>query len=544
MSPFGLPTTSLDHAPEFATAAACKAWLAAAPLTQPAAAQARLLKALHLLDAYTLPRSERLAILELLRGPVTEVQEANLKRFAGKPLPLLAAEEDAFLANCNLWKALRSGYLRCVDECLGTGGKSKAEAALATQRTLVLMTQLQMDTYRAGRQPEGEHWRLLHALLLGAEQLQVTTTAVADPPRNGSTSTTPMAAYVEALLVHAASPHELSPRRLAWVVRWARRWSPKVNVLADPPTLSTRSIPLCVYVNSDRPAGYLPLGNGEARWLETADLRRSLKQRLVLLAEGRAPGDLQLGSDCTQPACGEVLKAVYQRWCKGGAARHGERHVSADSCGFVIGIEGIHYYVAGRKPFKQPGNASDNTLRRQRDEIATFGRISNRDEEDYSRQHELQVEQWQVEEDWRVKDESVDGLRISRPLRQEGHRLGQGQLVAVRPADAKHYVLGQARWVMLEGTDRLSAGIAIIPGQPEPAALRSTGVSAIREPYRQGLLLPALPALNTPASVVLPSGWFRREGILEVFTDQARQIRLTQLLDRGSDFERAAFTYV
>ncbi|MRR52208.1 MAG: hypothetical protein EG825_15085, partial [Rhodocyclaceae bacterium] len=227
MSPFGLPPTSRDHAPEFATAAECKSWLAAAPLTQPAAAQARLLKALHLLDAYTLPLAERLGILELLREPVTEVQEAGLKRFAGKPLPLLPAEEDAYFANCNLWKALRSGYLRCVDECLGAGTKGRPDAALATQRTLTLMTQLQVDIYRAGHQPDGDHWRLLHALLLGAEQLQVTTTAVADPPRNGSTPTTPMAAYVEALLVHAASPHELSPRRLTWVARWARRWSAK-----------------------------------------------------------------------------------------------------------------------------------------------------------------------------------------------------------------------------------------------------------------------------------------------------------------------------
>lgn len=544
MSPFGLPPTNRDHAPEFSTAAECKAWLDAAPLTQPAAAQARLLKALHLLDAYTLPLAERLAILELLRGPVSEVQEAGLKRFAGKPLPLLPAEEDAYLANCNLWKALRSGYLRCADECLGAGAKGKPEAALATQRTLTLMTALQMDIYRAGQQPDGDHWRLLHGLLLAAEQLQVVTTAVADALRNGSTPTTPSAAYVEALLVHAASPHELSPRRLSWVTRWARRWSAKVQVLADPPTLSTRAIPLCVYVTSDRPAGYLPLGNGEARWLETADLRRSLKQRLVLLAEGRAPADLQLGSDCTQPACGELLKTVYQHWCKGGAARHSERHASTEACAFVTGIDGIHYYIAGRKPFRQPGNASDDTLRRQRDEIATFGRISNRDEEDYSRQHELQVEQWQVEEDWRVKDESVDGLRISRPLRQEGHRLGQGQLVAVRPAHAKHYLIGQARWVMLEGAERLTAGIAIIPGQPEPVALRGTGVAAIREPYRQGLLLPALAALNSPASVILPAGWFRREGILEVFTDRARQIRLTQLLDRGSDYERAAYVYV
>jgi len=544
MSPFGLPPTSRDHAPEFTTAAECKTWLAATPLTQPAAAQARLLKALHLLDAYTLPLTERLTMLELLRGPVTEVQEASLKRFAGKPLPLLAAEEDAFLANCNLWKALRSGYLRGVDECLGTAARGKLDAALTTQRTLTLMTQLQMDIYRAGHQPDGEHWRLLHGLLLAAEQLQVMTTPVADPLRNGSTPTTASAAYVEALLVHATSPHELSPRRLAWIARWARRWGAKVNVLADPPTLSTRAIPLCVYVTSDRPAGYLPQGNGEARWLETADLRRSLKQRLVLLSEGRAPADLQLGSDCTQPACGELLKLVYQRWCKGGAVRHSERHASTATCGFVTGLDGIHYYVAGRKPFKQPGNASDDTLRRQRDEIATFGRISTRDEEDYSRQHELQVEQWQVEEDWHVKDESVDGLRISRPLHQEGHRLAQGQLVAVRTAHAKHYLLGQARWVMFEGADRLSAGIAIIPGQPEAVALRGTGVAAIREPYHQGLLLPALAALNSPASVILPSGWFRREGVLEVFTDRARQIRLTQLLDRGSDYERASFVYV
>ena len=51
-------------------------------------------------------------------------------------------------------------------------------------------------------------------------------------------------------------------------------------------------------------------------------------------------------------------------------------------------------------------------------------------------------------ENWQIEDESAQGLRIVRKADTPGKRYAHGQLVAVRPADAKTFMLGQVRWLM------------------------------------------------------------------------------------------------
>jgi hypothetical protein len=54
-------------------------------------------------------------------------------------------------------------------------------------------------------------------------------------------------------------------------------------------------------------------------------------------------------------------------------------------------------------------------------------------------------------------------------------------------------------------------------------------------------MLPAVAALKAPETLVLPSGWFKPERAIEVYTDSARQVRLASVIDRGADFERVTF---
>ena len=114
-------------------------------------------------------------------------------------------------------------------------------------------------------------------------------------------------------------------------------------------------------------------------------------------------------------------------------------------------------------------------------------------------------------------------------------------MVAVMPEGGRGFLLAVARWSRLTGAAELQAGIQIMPGHPTCVALRGTGLTAVNEKYRPGFRLPAVPALKFPESVIVPAGWFRSGRIIELYEQSSRQIRLTQQLDRGSDFERCAF---
>lgn len=526
------------HRPAFVTGSQCQAWLAATPLSNPIQAQALFLHQLNLVNHQDLPAAERLAILELLRRPVAFAQREAAKRFTAKALPLVPPEQAAFDTCQSLWQALAQGYRLCLAGGQDPGASFKA---LIFERCLTVLVESQIDVYLAGYSPTPAHWRALHWLYADAETSGIATMSVEDGSHLGKTPATVAGIYAEALLLHAASPHELSLRHLIWVSRWARRWAGKVGFLKAAPEES-RGRPLCVDLDSDQPATYRRTGEGKPRWLDTAQLRQSLKKRLNMLQQGHGPADLQLGEDCTQPACGRLLRQAYQRWCKGGEHRGHDRQSVQGNCELITTLEAIHYYVGDRTPFRQPGYANDHLLRREREEIATFGRIANRRPEDFSQQHGYQMESWAVVEEWQMVDESAQGVHAVHPAVRINARVSQGQLVAVRPESAQQLLLGATRWAMVAPDGNLHLGILVIPGRPEAVAARNTGLTAVKEGYRQAFLLPAIAALDTVASVVLPSGWYKKDKIVEIHSNQqSRQLKLVDLLDRGVDYDRASF---
>jgi hypothetical protein len=540
---FELPPTDTGQPPLFLDARQCLAWRKELPLSNPIQAQAQLLRQLHLLNRFALAADERLAILEALREPVFFVQSECSKKFVGRPLPLAPPEQAALDSAHSVWQALATGYLHCLQVCLAGETAPRQQAALICQRVLATCADDYASLVHGGIQPEASLWVRVHAVYAAAETLAATNQPIEDAHRS-SLPLSPMAAYVESMLLAAASLHELLPRHQDWVMRWARRWAGKVAILSAPPPLDTQALPLCVDLDGNQPAGFKPRSGKGARWLETTELRKSLKTRLNLLAKGDpadTPARLGLGEDCTQPACGEVLKRTYPRWVKGGIMRRQERYPITGSCRFVAGIDAIHYYVSGREPFKPPGAASSEELRRQREELATFGRVAARFEEEYSRNHGYLLESWEAVEDWGLLDQSSSGLRLVRPLKQAGGRLGISQLVALQPAGSNGLLLGMARWAQVVG-DRLVAGVMLMPGKPLPVAVRGTGVMAAQESYKPGFLLPPQETLQLPATAVLPPGSFKGERIMEAWTATASyRIRLKTLLERGADCECASF---
>lgn len=529
------------HRPAFLTPAQCQDWLSGAPLTNPVQAQAMFLRQINLLNREDLPGADRLSILELLREPLHATQEDASRRFSGKPLPLAPAEQSAYETSHSLWRTLASGYARCTEAVLAGDSTLRASAALALQRSLAALVEELLDAHRAGQQLAPDFWQLAHRVFATAEHCHVAQQEVMDPQRSGKAPCSPSITYAEAVLLQAGNLHELPPRQIGWVANWARRWAAKLQLFDSPPTLSMRAIPLCVDLESDKPGGYRPLAGAGARWFGTAELGHSLKKRLVLLAQGEPPVKLHLGEDCTQPACEQLLTAIYQRWCKGGAMRRSERQPTGGMCRFIVGIDGVHYYLSGRKSV-QPLSPTTELLRKERDELATFGQIASRRDERISEQQGYRIEEWEVLENWDLIDASATGIRLARPMRQDGARIGHGLLIAVSTHADSAFSLGCVRWAQIADADSIQTGVRLFPGQPEALALRMVEVSGDKS--RPGFLLPALAEPPSPASIVMPIGLYKRDRVLEASGSLGRKLRLRALLERGTDFERAAFEFV
>ena len=534
-----LPDLASDASPEFIDAASCKTWLGSVPLANVAAAQNQLLTQLEEFNRFPTKATSRLEALEAVREAVNFVQIEQAKRFSNRALPMLEAEDAVFENTIDLWEQMRLGYARCLDATAAGEVAMRSHAGLVCQRMLAYSGLKMFHYYRAYREVPGQDWQALHRAYAKAEELGVTEENVKDFLNRDVQDASPRVAYMRAVMMRLANPNEQSQRQLTFVAYLLERWGEKIDISRQPmkesdgdETLGPLVVDLAGERCPERFESIAGVPQGELRFLNARRLAKSLRNRIALLRKGESPAKLLLGEDCVQPSCEQLLVFLYRQWCAPKSTRS-DRRRATDAAQVCNDMNAIHYYVGGRV-FRQPGEQKELT-HKERDEIATFGRVSTRDEDDYS------VAQGILIENWHIENESAQGLRMVRRAGERGRRYAHGQLVCVRPGDMQSYMLAQVRWLMSRQTGDLHAGVQLLAGLPAAVAVRPTGLNAMKEKFVQALTLTGVPAINVPPTLVLPSGWYKPKRVIEVFVDAPLQVRLTAMTERGVDFERVSY---
>ena len=532
-----LPELSATAAPQFVDAAGCKAWLERLPLANVGAAQHDLLGELEEFNSFPTAAANRLNVMEALREAVHFVQIEQAKRFTNRPLPMAQADCAVFDATIKLWDEMRLGYLRCLQAALAGDAAMRAQAALICQRLGAYVGLKMFHHHRAYREVPAADWRSLHEVYAHAERLGVAEEAVKDYLNRDIHDTSPRIAYARAVLMGMSRPQELVQRQLTFVAFLLERWASKLEVSATPVLEDKALLPLVADLAGERcPERADPRAAKivEPRFLDTRKLAKSLRNRVGLLRNGESPAKLALGEDCVQPSCEQLLVYLFRQWCQMKPASAAGRRDAARPAQACTEVAAIHHYISGGAV---PRPAFDHTQLspQQRQELETLGRIRTAPDEDYSSEHGFLLE------DWLIEELGPQELRMRRAPASAGKRYAHGQLMAVRPAEGKTFLLGQVRWLTGTAEGELRAGIKLIPGTPAPIALRITGLNEKTERSLYGLSLAAVPALQAPPSLVLPAGSFKPDRIFGVPGEKPGRLRLTALIERGVDFERVAY---
>jgi hypothetical protein len=530
MQEFELPEISAEAKPDFTDSASAIAWLDELPLVNVAPSQIRLADQLRQLNRYAMATAERLKVLEAFREPAYFVQAEQIKKLVNKPLPLTQVERGIFGLVAQLWQELLVGYQRCLADALE--GKLDGQMALVCQRALDCVAASMFDhcrTYRAV--PEG-HWRTLHQLYHHAEVAGATVNSIEDSVKKQGVSCAEV--YVRALLFMLANPNEQQQKQLTQIQGWLERWAQFVPVRSSAP--EDQSLPPLMIDPAAAAGAYREVdakGRSRSRWLDIGELARALKKLVVRLRKGEPPASLGLGEDCAMPSVEQQLILLFRLWCEGKNGRVQARRSANAKAQVCSTFASMHFHISGKISFRQPGHATELT-RRERDEIATFGHASTRREDAH-----IEAGGYAIE-DWLLHEESLSGLRLYRPATATGGRYALTQLLAVRPADGKNFFVGSVRWLRTEPDDGLHAGTHVIPGVPKAVAVRPTGINAQAEKFVPAFYCPPLAALSSPASLILPPGWYRPKRVLEVYSDTSEMMLLTGVIERGIDFERVA----
>lgn len=533
---FDLPITSANAKPEFRDAKSCATWLQTLPLINVGPSHGRLLGELEELNCCEITPSERLQILELLREPVQFVQTEHAKKFTNRAVPLAKSERE-ILANVRaLWSAAAQGYIHCAQALAGVNRgllAGSTQLALACQRALWCAAQNIAEQHRCYQEVSADDWKLLHRLYAFVEEQKLGDQQVGHPVQKDLWKTTCMETYTQALLLQLANPRELTARQQALTARWLDRWGTNVRLRSALPQAKDKpAYPMVVDLGGDEaPVRENLEATATRRFLDVTELDKSIRMRLSLLQKGDSPEKLSLGEDVPPQLAEHLLKLLHRLWCEDKPAPAPTRKAGSAKAELTSAMGALHYFITGL-PFRQPGQAKELT-QAQREEIATFGRISTHADTEYAKQHGFTLEEWQI------LDESLTGMRIQR-LAGAG-RFGHNQLVAIRPLDARSFVLATTRWLAIDRNYVPQMGVHALPGVPQGVAIRATGLNAMADKYIPALMLSAVPALRSPESLVLPVGWYKPKRVIEVFSDQSRQVLLSAVIERGSDFERIAF---
>src|SRR5438094_2122889 len=529
MPRFHPPSIKPDAAPDFTDSSGCAKWLQALPLINIASSHVRLLAQLDELNAYSIAPAERLKILELLRGPVSFVQKEYSKKFSSRPAPLAKPEREILDGVHALWDALSYGYRHCLKAV--AGGGSATNAALIGERVLWCTGQRMLACYQAYQDVGEREWKVLHSVYAFVEDRGVAGGEVSHPTHKGR-QTTCTETYAQVLLVDLANPGKLTPRQIELISLWLERWTPKISIGRAPAAAGEGVAPLAIDLLGAAGASRRKPEGDTTRVLDIQELGSSVRKRVGLLRKGETPAALGLGEDVTAPLAESLLTMLYRRWCEDKQSRAQPRRSASGTAQICSGIAAVHYFVTGRAFAARGGPQKISQV--QHEQIATLGRVTTRHEDEPGPPPDFAVETWQI------KDESASGLRLARVDTAASSRLMLGQLLGIRLADAKAFLLCAVKWLPVSVEFELRIGVQILPGIPQGAAIRAAGAPAA-EQHIPAFLLPALAALQTPETLVVPAGWFKPNREIEVLTERSGKLRLASLVDRGADFERVTF---
>ncbi|HEY9447903.1 MAG TPA: hypothetical protein VIQ62_12595, partial [Burkholderiales bacterium] len=323
-------------------------------------------------------------------------------------------------------------------------------------------------------------------------------------------------------------------RQNSFVRRWLEKWANLVN-LAHQPLPPSQIPPLVVDLATASGVRFAAANEpASVRYLDLEQLSKTLRQTINLLKQGQTPAQLGLGEDARQPGCENLLMLLYVQWCRAGTARTEERLLAEEKATVCFGITAAHYQASGGRPFRQPG---EFTAREKRD-LDTFGYISRV-------MHEAAQPEEGGVESWLILNHSASGFMCMSRQPDGSARIAHNQLLAVRRESGKQFHLGMVQWVKVDESGELQCGVRLFPGAPEAVAVRPSNFNpAGSSRYERALVLPEVPAPATPATIVLPSGWFQSGRFVEIFAERKQVAKLLNLLEKGSDFDRGTITIV
>ncbi|MBU1332317.1 MAG: molecular chaperone [Gammaproteobacteria bacterium] len=497
-----------------------KRWIAGLPKANIGETARQLYQALVEINQLLTPSDNRLQLLELLRPEVYFVCKHLERHFLSQAIVL----DERPRKVANLCQALQNhlavGYKLIIARMAAQTGRERNQLlSIALQRAshslcgpLIRASQLYCPV------PEGL-WLELHQLYQIAQDAQLQTAIIRDPLAKHTEGLSVEQTYLVALLLGCARCNQMRQSAIARLAEVLEPWSALVRLQPRKASVSL----FAVAPQLDGPPRYTSLFQPSelqnALGIDPTPLVDAIKEHLEGTASSRLLVPEGFSIDMLQhlsAAWGDISERTFQRTQGQG------------SMTLCIGMSALHFYLAGKKPFKDvlqlPIEASPTAVFKPQTGASdiwanAFDAQKHNNWENGMPFEEIEYAKPPSDDaptveangtgdsfptfELPIVNHSPGGYCLSWP-KDVPSQLQAGELLGVQDSPEQGWSVAVVRWIRQVRGGGTQMGIELIAPHAQACGLQLVRKAEQNSQYLRALLLPEISAISRPATVITP----------------------------------------
>ena len=562
-------------------------WIEALPMVNLGETARLIYSILNETNSLNYSYQDRLVFLEKIREPVKYVTDSMKKHFVGITFPLPEKNHKVAAATREILKAMATGYKIAVEDISKANSLfiDKKDMALLIHRAISYNNLVLLSSYQVYAPYPNNIWFELHQLYRFAEARKVHKTAISDEHLRFVKKTSITDEYLRALLLSLTSPYRLRLGEIAKVNDSLERWTKECELISvdDVPFEGDENY-FITSLDNDIPPYPMSLmdkagpdpedsqiidtsSDFDNRVIDTGKLASILKDEIKLTDD--VVTTTITGIDMSRPNLSQdLLKRLLIAWGLM-SKRHFPRSSKQEKVKVTLGLSATHDFISKRN--KKKVAPADDKSKTNFDNVANFessgvfdlneeqpdvwnmvypnsetvnyefpGQEQKKELTQIKTNDEKAKPKYRVD-NWVILNESANGYCIER-LDGENTTVQVGELIGIKRGANGHswkWGIGVIRWMKFSEQNNLQVGIEMMNPDAAAIGLRS---SSGRDQFQRTLMLPALSAINQPATLITgPVPWREGHRVTLKILGKEMPITLTKSLQNTGHFAQFQF---
>ncbi|MEK1843064.1 MAG: molecular chaperone [Pseudomonas sp.] len=536
-----------------------KRWIANLPKANIGETARQLYQGLSELNQLLTPSDNRLQLLELLRPEVYYVCKHLERHFLHQTIVL----DERSRKIANLCQALQShlaiGYKQIVIRV--TPRFSKDRAPLLTQALQRAIHCLNGALIRATELycPVPENlWLELHQLYRIGCQFQLQNLSVRDELASQTQKLSIEQTYVVALLLGASRCNQLRQNQIARLAEVLEPWSQWIKL--QPAKLDNGLFAIAPDLDTGPRYRSKFLAEQQERLLgiDPQPLVMAIENHLQQSADKVSPLPVPVGLNL------DTLQHLHAAWGQA-AERSFQRTVGHGTLTLCVGMSALHFYLGGQRSFndilKKPGarpaqfSATDPTARAKDQWRHAFDAAPHGTADTLLPYEEIEYPHLQNDDSHEASDRQQHFPTYALPVINHSPggyclawpgavpaELQAGEMVGIEDVAGQGWSIAVVRWIRQVRGGGTQMGIEQVAPCAEPCGLQLIRSHDEHSQYLRGLLLPAISAIDLPATLLTPRLPFQEGNKVLINTNgEERRAGLERRVASTNSFNQFAY---